>query len=89
MEAAVKTERITIMGTPEFKAYLVREAKRAGISVSQLVRQRCENKPQTQDEEILATLVEEVRAATAKASASLEKGLSDAEQVLSELRSKA
>ena len=44
MEAAVKTERITILGTPEFKAYLVREAKREGISVSQFVRQRCENR---------------------------------------------
>jgi len=89
MEAAVKTERITILGTPEFKAYLVREAKREGISVSKFVRQRCENKPQTHDEEILATMVEQVRAATAKASASLEKGLSDAEQVLAELRRKA
>ena len=86
MEAAVKTERITILGTPEFKAYLVREAKREGISVSQFVRQRCEKKTQTQDEEILATLVQEVRLATAKASASLEKGLSDARQVLAELR---
>jgi|COG998Drversion2_1049125.scaffolds.fasta_scaffold1197702_1 hypothetical protein len=89
MEAAVKTERITILGTPEFKAYLVREAKREGISVSQFVRLRCENKPQTQDEEILATLIEEVRTATAKASTSLEKGLSDARQVLAELRRKA
>ena len=89
MEAAVKTERITILGTPEFKAYLVREAKRKGTSVSEFVRQRCENRPQTQDEEILATLVEEVRAASAKASTSLEKGLSDAEQVLAELRRKA
>jgi len=89
MEAAVKTERITILGTPEFKAYLIREAKREGISVSQFVRQRCEKKPQTQDEEILAALVKEVGAATAKASASLEKGLSDAEQVLVELRRKA
>ena len=89
MEAAVKTERITILGTPEFKAYLIREAKRKGISVSQFVRQRCENKPQTQDEEILATLVKEVKAATAKASTSLEKGLSDAKQVLAALRRKA
>lgn len=89
MEASVKTERITILGTPEFKAYLVREAKRTGISVSQFVRQRCESKPQTQDDEILATLLEEVRASTAKASASLEKGLSDAEQVLAEMRRKA
>jgi hypothetical protein len=89
METGVKTERITILGTPDFKAYLIREAKREGVSVSQFVRQRCENKPQTQDEEILATLIEEVRAATVKASTSLEKGLSDAEQVIAELRRKA
>ncbi len=89
MKAAAKTERITILGTPEFKAYLIREAKREGISVSQFVRQRCENKPQTQDEEILATLVKEVGAATARASASLEKGLSDVELVLAELRRKS
>jgi hypothetical protein len=89
METTVKTERITILGTPEFKAYLLREAKRKGISVSQFVRQRCENKPQTQDDEILATLIEEVRTATAKASVSLEKGLSDAERILAELRRKA
>ena len=89
METSVKTERITILGTPEFKAYLIREAKREGISVSQFVRQRCENKPQTQDEEMLATLLEQVKAATTKASTSLEKGLSDARQVLAELRGKA
>lgn len=89
MEATVKSERITILGTPEFKAYLIREAKREGISVSQFVRQRCEKKPQTQDDEILATLIKEVRSATARASASLEKGLSDAEQVLAELKRKA
>ena len=89
MEAALKTERITILGTREFKAYLVREAKREGVSVSQFVRQRCENRPQTQDEEILANLIVAVRAATAKASTSLEKGLTDARQVLAELRGKA
>jgi hypothetical protein len=89
MEATAKTERITILGTPKFKAYLIREAKREGISVSQFVRQRCENTPKTQDEEILAALIKEVREATAKASASLEKGLSDAELVLAELGAKA
>ena len=89
MKTAVKTERITILGAPELKAYLVREPKREGISVSQSVRQRYENKPLTQDEEILATLLEWIGAATAKASTSLIKGLSDTEQVISELRRKA
>ena len=83
----VKTERITILGTPDFKDFLNREAKREGVSLSQLVRQRCEKKPtNNEDEELLAVLVKEVRAATAKAKVSLEKGLADAEQVLAEIR---
>ena len=85
MESSTKTERITILGTPEFKSFLVREAKKAGISVSQFVRQRCENNPQTEDEEMLAAMVKEVKWATARAAASLEKGLADANQILSEL----
>jgi hypothetical protein len=47
-----------------------------------------EKKPQPPDEEILAALIV-VRTATVKAAASLEKGLSDAEQVLADLRRKA
>ncbi len=83
----VKTERITILGTPDFKNFLNREAKREGVSLSQLVRQRCEMKPtNNEDEELLAVLVKEVKAATAKAKVSLEKGLADAENVLAEIR---
>jgi hypothetical protein len=89
MKEAVKTERITILGSPDFKAFLSREAKKEGVSLSQLVRQRCENKPTNQDEELLAALVKELSAATAKAKSSLEKGLADAERVLSEIRGKA
>jgi hypothetical protein len=89
MKEAVKTERITILGSPDFKAFLSREAKKEGVSLSQLVRQRCENKPTNQDEELLAALVKELSAATAKAKSSLEKGLADAEKVLSEIRGKA
>lgn len=86
MATAVKTERITILGTPEFKKFLTREAKKEGVSVSQLVRQRCEKKPpNNEDEELLAALVKEVSAATAKAKKSLEKGLNDAEEILNEL----
>jgi len=86
MKAAVKTKRITILGTPEFKDFLTREAKQEGVSLSQLVRQRCEKKPQNKDEELLAAFIKEVGAATAKAKLSLEKGLADAEKVLAEIR---
>jgi hypothetical protein len=86
MRTAVKSERITILGSPDFKAFLTREAKKEGVSVSQLVRQRCEDKSPRQDEKLLAALVKELGEATAKAKLSLEKGLADAETVLSELR---
>ncbi len=85
---AVKTARITILGTPDFKAFLTREAKKEGISLSKLVRQRCGQKPvNSEDEELLTALVKEVGQAAARAKASLEKGLTDAEQALAEIRS--
>ncbi|MEW6291637.1 MAG: hypothetical protein AB1545_17530 [Thermodesulfobacteriota bacterium] len=87
MPPAIKTERITILGTPDFKNFLTREAKKEGVSLSELVRQRCEKKPTSnEDEELLAALVEEVSAATVRAKVSLEKGLDDAEKVLAEMR---
>ena len=83
---SVKTERITILGTPAFKAFLTREAKKEGVSVSQLVRERCERRPADADEELLMQLVAEVRGATRKAKQSLTKGLKDAKKTLAELR---
>ena len=86
--AAVKTERITILGTPKFKNFLKKEAKKEGISLSELVRERCENKPQSEDEEVLLALVAEVKKATKKAKKSLTEGLKEANSLLAELRSK-
>ena len=87
---SVKTERITILGTPEFKAFLTREAKKEGISLSQLVRERCRQKPaDNEDEELLSLLVAEVVQATTRAKVSLERGLADAEKILTELRKAA
>ena len=82
----VKTERITVLGTPEFKAFLVSEAKRRGISISEFVRRRCLGQPADEEEELLFKLVEEVRVATKRAKASLERGIRDAEHVIKELR---
>jgi hypothetical protein len=88
MAAAVKTERITILGSPDFKAFLNKEAKKEGVSLSELVRQRCENKSQTEDEEILLALVAEVKKATKKARKSLIEGLNEANSLVAELRAK-
>ncbi len=85
---AVQSERITILGTPDFKAFLAKEAKKEGISMSELVRQRCARKSKNEDERLLVALINEVNKATAKAKKTLEKGLKDAEQVLTEIRKK-
>ncbi len=83
----VKTERITILGTPDFKRFLTQEAKKEGISLSQLVRLRCEKKPEDSEEKALLTaLLAEVGTATIRAKVSLEKGLAEAEKVLGEIR---
>ena len=82
-----KTARITILTTPDFKSFLAREAKKEGVSVAKLIRQRCEKKPaNNEDEELLLALVKEVSAAMARAELSLEKGLADAEKALAEIR---
>jgi hypothetical protein len=82
---AMKTARLTLLTTPEFKAYLGAEAERGGVSVAELVRRRCEQKP-TEDEEALSALTEELRNAVRDAQASLEGGLAEAALVVAELR---
>ncbi len=84
---AVHTERITILGTPKFKLFLRKEAKNAGVSVSELVRRRCEKRVDTsEDEQLLELLLAQVSEATARARASLTEGLSVAEQTLADLK---
>jgi hypothetical protein len=83
---SAKTARITILSTPDFKLFLAKEAKKEGVSVAKLIRQRCEKKPtNNEDEELLQVLVKEVRTAAVRAKLSLEKGLADAEKVLKEI----
>ncbi len=80
-----KTERITLLGSQEFKAFLARESRKEGISVSELVRRRCERAP-TDDERVLLALAGELRKATVEARQSLEEGLAAANAVLREVR---
>jgi hypothetical protein len=83
---SAKTARITILSTPDFKSFLAKEAKKEGVSVAKLIRQRCAKKPtNNEDEELLQVLVKEVRTAAVRAKFSLEKGLADAEKVLKEI----
>jgi len=83
---SVKSERITVLSTPEFKKFISEEAQKEGISVSELVRNRCRAVPPSDDEIALKELISIASKATKRASKSLEKGINDAETVLEELR---
>ena len=83
----MKTERVTLLTTPEFKAFLGAEAMREGVSVAELVRSRCEQRPDA-DEAALASLAGELCKAVREAQASLKDGLTEANAVLAELRSR-
>ena len=80
----MKTERVTLLTSPQFKAFLTSEAKREGISVGELVRTRCEQKP-SPDDAMLAALVGELRERVRDAKKSLKSGLDEAQAMLAEL----
>jgi len=87
LEFGMKTERISVLGTPEFKAFLAKEAEKEGISISELVRRRCERTP-SEDEAILANMAAELKRAVAQAKRSLDEGLRAVKETLTDLEVK-
>jgi hypothetical protein len=85
--ATIKSERVTLLTTKEFKRFLGDEARREGVSVAELVRVRCERKP-SQDELLLSELSARLREAAKEAKIALKEGIEEANTVLAELRSK-
>ena len=83
----IKSERVTLLTTKEFKRFLGDEARREGVSVAELVRVRCERKP-SQDELLLSELSTRLREAAKEAKIALKEGIEEANTVLAELRSK-
>jgi hypothetical protein len=83
----MKTERVTLLTSPDFKAFLSAEALREGVSVAELVRTRCERRP-TDEEAALAALTGELNKAVAEARESIRSGLDEAQSVLAEIRAK-
>ena len=85
MPIIVKTERLTLLTTPEFKALLTAEAATAGISVAELVRRRCQ--PEAgEDEALLAAFARELHRTLGEARASIGRGLKEAEAAIHEMR---
>ena len=85
----MKSERITFLATPEFKANLTQLAVRENTSVGEVIRgrfERAQNRPDASGGSELRALVADWRAATAKAQISWSEGLAEAEQTWRELR---
>lgn len=80
----MKSVRVSIMVAPEFKEFLTSEARKAGISVSELVRRRCGSP--TEDDALLAAMADELRRAVDDARRSLHEGLQAVQEVLAEVR---
>jgi hypothetical protein len=83
----MKTERVTLLTSPNFKAFLSAEALREGVSVAELVRTRCERRP-SDEEAALGALTSELNTAIGEAKRALKSGLDEAQTVLAELRAK-
>lgn len=81
----MKTERVTLLASPEFKDWLTAEAQNEGVSVSELVRTRCE-RGSTGDEKALAALVAEVGDAVRVARSAVNLGIAQAQAALLEIR---
>lgn len=81
----MKTERVTLLTSPEFKSFLTKEARREGVSVAELVRSRCEGR-QGADQAMLVTLTAELRGTVRQAKATLKRGLDEANAVMADLR---
>ena len=84
----IKSERVTLLTSPDFKAFLSAEARREGVSVAELVRSRCERRP-SEEEQMLAALTAELNKNVAEAKRALKSGLDDARAVLDELHARA
>ena len=81
----MKTERVTLLTTPEFKAFLVAEALHEGVSVAELVRVRCEQR-EGADAVALRTLARELSQSVNRAQQALRGGIEEADSVLKALR---
>lgn len=81
----MKTARLQILTTPTFREQLRKEARKAGISVAELVRTRCEG-ASAEEEQLVAELAAQLRKEVRRAQSSLRSSLAEANAMLEELR---
>ncbi len=83
-----KTARITILSMPDFKKFLIQEAKKEGVSLSMLVRRRCEQREVNEEEQLLLEFLAELKVANKRAEESLDLGMASMAQTLAEIRAR-
>lgn len=83
----MKTARLQVLTTPAFRDWLRKEARKAGISVGELVRTRCEQRV-GDEEEALAKLTALLRQEVVATRTAMRRNLHETQTILSELRAR-
>ncbi len=78
----MKTERVTVLATPDFKRFLKAEAKAEGVSVGELIRIRC-GQPSA-EERLLHELAKQLRQEVKETKAAIKRTSTNIDQALSE-----
>lgn len=82
----VQTERVTFLAPKGYKKWLNGEAKKEGLSVSALIRQRLENNQGMSEEALVRAIVKEVKRTARKADKSVAKEIKNTQQALREIK---
>ena len=83
----MKTARVQVLTTPAFRDWLRKEAGKAGVSVGELVRTRCERRV-GDEETALAQLTALLRKEVSSARADVRRNLDETRAILNDLRAR-
>jgi hypothetical protein len=83
----MKTARLQVLTTPAFRDWLRKEAGKAGVSVGELVRSRCEQRVGN-EEVALAELTALLRKEVTATRAAVRRNLDETRAILSDLRAR-
>lgn len=81
----MKTERLVLLVTPQFKAHMAQLSASHGVSVAEYMRSQFERQPNPEEAQ-LASVVHELHASVTAARKSLVEGLAEAESALLQVR---
>jgi hypothetical protein len=83
----MKTARLQVLTTPAFRNWLRKEASKAGVSVGELVRTRCEQRV-GDEEAALADLTALLRKEVNATRTAVRRNLDETRAILSDLRAR-